>query len=326
MLNTFFIRNKSIFSLWAAFALLLVAIWVVGVNVAEAEHASGEGVVVGKLSIPASVAAAEADDETAFREEDAGISAYIRVGSGSDPRLDINKIVDALTSVPESAAIRGEGALVDMGLNFGIVDLPMRSAVIGGAPDENVSVYFDHDGWIVAYLPHDRPAAALWKHGSAAGATADDPKADETLERNLLVLAIREVMLAQDPNSRDIKPSEVTYYDWMCPQCDAFVLFSGVSKAGTPDEIKFVVPYTISLVQASAAVALTEQVDGGDSVRASLAVDGDVIASAGAGDLLDSANFDLARDSESTSLHRVVIEGPSNNIAAGAILLMYDRP
>ena len=330
MLNLLLIDYKCTVRLGALVVALLAALCLGYGSVVDGRSANPARVAVHPLSAPSGVVAAEPDPETAFREEDAGISAYLRVsaqpGGGSQTRLNVKSIVDVLTSLPDDASIRGAGKLVDWGANFGIVELPMTAAVISPAPVENVTVYFDDQGWIVTYLPHDRPAAALWKHGSADGGTVDDAKADEDLERNLLVIAINEVMTAHDPGAADVNPSEVTYYDWTCPQCDAFVLFSGVSSSGTPDEIKFVVPYTISLVRASAAVVMTEQIDIGDSVTANVAVAGKVIATANADKPLNSASFNLARDVDSTSLHRVVIDSPPDNVSVGAILLVYDRP
>ncbi len=316
--------------LWVLVILLTAVIWLPSAQVADGKAASAEDVTVLPLSAPSGVAAAEPDPNTAFREEDAGISAYTRAnsrsGGGSDPRLDVEVIVDKLTSAQDSGSIKGEGKLVDLGLNFGIVELPMRAAEIGPAPVENVSVYFDDQGWIVAYLRHDRPAAAIWKHSDADGATINDPKTQQGLERNLLVIAIDEVLKAQDQATGGVNPSDVDYYDWTCGQCDSFVLFSGVSENGTQDEIKFVVPYTISLVHASAALVMTEQVDVGSSATSNLSVDGKNIVSATADKPLNSADIALSRDVERTSLHRVRIDGPSDNVAIGVVMLLYDRP
>ena len=330
MLIRFYFSSKFTNGLWLVLALSIPVVWFAYPQVVGGEHADAEHLAVHSLSVPSSIAAAEPDAETAFREEDAGISAFVRVrvqqGVGSQSRVDINTIVGALTSAPTESAVRDAGDVVDWGVNFGIIKLPMYAAVISRAPVENVTVYFDDEGWVVAYLPRDRPAAALWKYGSADGTTVNNPQADQNLERNLLVVAINEVLKARDPASSEVNPSDVDYYDWTCTRCDAFVLFSGVASSGNPDEIKFVVPYTISLIQSSAAVVLTEQIDSGGDDTASIAVDGKTIVTADADSPLNSAKFDLDRESESTSLHRVVINGPSDNIAVGAVMLLYDRP
>lgn len=258
------------------------------------------------------------------------MSASVRVnaqpGQANQSRLNINAITNNLTSDSQASSIRGTGRLVELGSNFGIVELPMSAAIIGPPPVENVFVYFDADGWIVSYLPHDRPAAALWKYDSAEGETANDPKSDEHLAKNLLVIAINEVMIADDREANKSVPSDLQYYDWTCPQCDAFALFSGVSKGGVSKQIKFVVPYTISLIRGSAAIAITEPVEQGDSVTASVSIDGATITTATADTLLNSADFNLNRDVETTTLHRVVIDSPYDNAASAAIMLLYDRP
>ncbi len=310
--------------------LSLATIWFAHPFATSGKHTNADPVTVQELSAPYGFAAADPDPDTAFREEDAGISAFLQVsaqsGSGSQARLNINTIADALTSAPDAHSVRQTGTLVDLGLNFGIVEVPMAAATISSPPAERVSVYFDDEGWIVAYLPHDRPAAAIWKYRAADGATSHDPKADKHLEKNLLVLAINEVMLANDPHTGVVTSSDVTYYDWTCPACDALALFTGVSESGTPEEIKFVVPHTISLVRPSAAVVMTEPIDGVDNVKAGMSVDGEVIASATTDRPRNTASFNLRRDVDSTSLHRVVIDDPPDNVAIGAILLLYDRP
>ena len=81
------------------------------------------------------------------------------------PRLHIDSITDALTKLPdESDRIRvfdKTGTLVERGVNFGIVAVPMITA--HGKPDEDrsVTVYYDDRGWIVSYLPAGVPAAAI---------------------------------------------------------------------------------------------------------------------------------------------------------------------
>ena len=330
MLNAFKIQLLSTAAISVCFAVLIAAVWLAHISPVDGRHTDNPAVALRTLSPPSGVASAEPDPDTAFREEDAGMSASVRVdarpGQAGQSRLDINAVADALTSPAHESAIRGTGRLVELGSNFGIVELPMFAAVISPAPVENIVVYFDADGWIVSYLPHERPAAALWKYDSAAGETANDPQSDEHLAKNLLVIAINEVMIADGRSTGETVPSDVQYYDWTCPQCDAFALFSGVSHGGVSEEIKFVAPYTISLIRGSAAIAITEPVEHGDSVTAGVSIDGTAITKATADTLLNSANFDLIRDGETTTLHRVVIESPHDNSASAAIMLLYDRP
>ena len=86
-------------------------------------------------------------------------------------------------------------------------------------------MYYDDQGWVVAYLPKNWPAAAIWKYDPK-----DETTDTEELENNLLVLAINEVLKADGEAA--ISPGDVNYYDWENENCNAFALFSAVTKAG----------------------------------------------------------------------------------------------
>ena len=338
-----FVQNRNVTAILLVSAVVLVAIWWPDPHIAESAHTRSEPVEIQGLVAPAGFTAATANDDTAFPEEKAGFSAYYRVtapagtdGQSGSARLDVGEITDKLTNEPDgsdgSDEVRaGAGSSVDVGLNFGIVKLPMFAAVVSPAPTESVTVYYDDTGWIVAYLPKGRPAAAIWKHGSAEGATTADPKANEDLENNLLVLAINEVLKANDADTEGVGHSEVSYYDWENEDCDAFALFSAVAKGEASDPVKFVVPRTIVVIQASAAVALGEQTQTGGSGRASIDVDGNMVAEVNANQLRNAAAFQLNRETDEnskpkTSLHEVVVDVSADNDATGVVMLVYDKP
>ena len=54
----------------------------------------------------------------------------------------------------ESNSVRAQlaGRAVDIGANFGIVRLPMVAAVGVGGLTRDITVYYDDQGWIAAYL------------------------------------------------------------------------------------------------------------------------------------------------------------------------------
>lgn len=281
------------------------------------------------LSHPSGLPRTANDDDTAFREDAAGFAAYIQVlqsdSDQSEPLLDVLKIKENLETVPEESSIRGSGTVLDWGLNFGIVELPMFAAAIGPAPVENVTAYFDDQGWIVAYLPKDRPAVAMWKHDPTDHAS-NDPEADRYLENNLLVLAISEVLLAHDNQTPAAAHSDIGYYDWSNPECDAFILFSSSTRGGASEPVRFVIPHTIDDVRASAAALLTRQQDGGANTVSEVLVDGSSVVSADAGEPLNAANFELGREVGVTSLHRMVVDVNADEPGVGVIMLLYDKP
>lgn len=340
MKYTFLVQNRHVTAILLVSAAIFVAIWWSYPHIAESAHTRSEPVEIQRLVAPAGFTAADENSDTAFREGEAGFSAYYRVpapsgtdGQSGSARLAVNGITDKLTNEPdESDQVRAAaGSSVDIGLNFGIVELPMFAAAISSSPTENVTVYFDDEGWVVAYLPKGRPAAAIWKHGSAEDATTEDPKAKEDLERNLLVLAINEVLKANDANAAEVGHAAVSYYDWENETCDAFALFSAFASGGASDPVKFVIPRTITEIQASAAVVIEEQAEGSDSVTASIDVDGKPVVAADADQLRNSAEFQLDRETDGdgkpkTSLHQVIVDVGADNDATGVVMLVYDKP
>ena len=307
-----------------------VAAWWLYPHIAESAHTRSQPTEIQSLAPPLGFTAATANSDTAFPEEKAGFSAYYRVGvpdgGDSEPRLNVRAIANALTSDPKESEIREAGGLVELGLNFGIVKLPMHAAFVSPRPTENVTVYFDDQGWIVAYLPTGKPAAAIWKYKSVGDTTGN-----AELANNLLVLAINEVLKANDASAAQVGHAAVAYYDWENENCDAFALFSAVADGGVSEPVKFVIPRTIKEIRASAAVVITEQAQGGGSVTASVAVDGKTVASATGNGLRNAAQFGLDRATDAdgayqTSLHEAIVDVGADNIAAGVVMLLYDKP
>ena len=326
MKYAFSAQNRHVPAILLVSAVVFVAIWWSYPHIAESAHTRAEPVAIQPLIAPAGFTAAEDNKDTAFPDQEAGFSAYHRVDTSqegeSERYLRIKTIASGLTSAPEDSEIRKAGNLDELGLNFGIVELPMYAAVIPSAPIENVTVYFDDQGWIVAYLPEGTPAAAIWKYTSM-GDTTDETK----LKNNLLVLAINEVLKADD--AATISPDDVKYYDWEDEKCNAFVLFSTVAEeGGKSDPVKFVVPRTIKIkdIGASAAVVITEQSAPGDGVTASVVVDNARVSPAYGHAPRRAARFKLMRDTNETSLHEVVVYVTPDNTAAGVVMLVYAKP
>ena len=338
-------------ALLAAVVALLLTVWLAGGEAAEGRYTNSQPWMGGELVAPINFAvsgANEDDPDTAFQEDKAGFSAYHRVpapesadGQNDDtPRLNIMGITAELDRRLEPdennspLKIRGKGEVQDYGLNFGIVTLPMVAAVNVKVPDREVTVYYDDSGWIAAYLAPDEPAAAIWKYDRRDGETAE-----EELRRNLLVLAVNEVI---DAHNKDLLNTDqleqvthdgdnaVKYYDWQNADCNAFILFRSKSDGGIADSVKFVIPNTITEIDASAAALITREQDEGASTTASVLVDEQHVVTATAANPklpLDAELFTLARDGSKTSLHEMAVRvDPDGEEAAGVVMLVYQKP
>ena len=335
-------------------ALLAIALGLWPVNQSTAESRPADAVLpdVVELTAPVDFAVSADNAETAFQEDAAGFSAYYRFADeqGNPVALDVYGITGNLLLEPdESNSVRAQaaGRAVDIGANFGIVTLPMVAAVGVVVPPQEITVYYDNQGWIVAYLaceppadgqdePTCEPAATVWKHD-----TREDKTLGQELGDNLLVLAINEVIgahnealpnadpLARVTHSGDANGNHrVKYYDWQNGACNAFLMFSATSDGGESDPVKFVVPHTISTeeIHASAAALITRQQAEGSGTYATTIVDDDIPAIALADEMLYAASFTLERDDGKTSLHSMSVSVSEGESAAGVVMLLYKRP
>lgn len=269
------------------------------------------------------------DGEIGFPKADAGISAYYQVPAPQDEdgnRLDIMAAVIALTSEPDAAELVRAGAadIINLGLNFGIIAIPMHGAVTASTPPPTeVRVYFDDQGWIIAYLPKDTPPATIWRYGGNDG---DD--ANAALDGNFLERAIQLVVSESGSETGYAGPSG--YYDWQNPDCDAYVAFSNSVGEQPANAVRFLIPDRIKQIQASAAVLITNHPVGGSTETAELQVDGIAVVSASRPTPKAShnaANFALTRDEGLVSDHEMAVIASRDGIsAAGVVMLLYDKP
>lgn len=329
---------------------LAMALWLSTQPVVEGRLADGILPDVVELTAPVdfAVSASEDDPDAAFREDEAGFSAYYRFTDGE--ALDVYGITEKLLLMPgENNRIRAQaaGRAVDVGANFGIVRLPMVAAVGVGGLTRDITVYYDDQGWIAAYLeceppadgqdePSCEPAAAVWKHD-----TTDEETPEQELANNLLVLAINEVIgahnedlpeanrLATVSHNGDVNGNnKVKYYDWQNGACNAFVMFSATSGGGESAPVQFVVPHTIKTaeIHASAAALITRQQAEGSETLAATIVDEAMTVFALADEMLSAASFTLEREDGKTSLHSMSVSVDTGESAAGAVMLLYKKP
>ena len=277
---------------------------------------------------------ADADASTAFREEDAGFSAYYRVPPPADaaaPRLNIKTITDKLRAPPDAndtVRVQGRaGKDVEQGVNFAIVTIAMTAAEGQPKEEQEITLYYDDRGWIVAYLPAGEPAAAIWRYrplNAADGDTAKRP--DELLADNLLVLGINLVLTANNAEAAAVTHEMAGYHHWQFPQCDAFILFSNQTTSGKSDPISIVIPPTIRDIQASAAALIAGIPVRGEDASAAVLIDGTAKVTARAPDYLFVDRFPLTSDTERSSVYRMQVSGTDGKLAVGVVMMVYDKP
>ena len=315
-------------------------------NIAESAYSHSPAQLSITLTQPQwDVAAAQSDATTAFREEEAGFSAFYRVPAPAEtdtssepaPRLNVLAITGTLLSPTTSGdTVRaGAGSIVALGDNYGIVSIPMfrtTQAAKAHVPSTSVNVYYDDRGWIVAYLPVGEPAALIWRHDALYGDNKNTTTS-QGLEENLLILAINEALTTSDPSLAIVTHESAGYYDWENPDCNAFTVFSDSTNGDVssdsptgevPGGVDFVVPSTIKTVLSSAAVLITTPLEDGGEVSAAVMIDGEPATSAPHDDeAIASSHFALNRSGDIATRHRMSVNATPGKSAVGVVVLLY---
>ncbi len=334
------IRNNSHLGAAAALTALVLACFAMA-DTAQGGAAPPHPVELYELNQPPFIArhtAAEEDNHSGFPTQTAGFSAYYRVAGGkssgsntqSESRIDVAGALSVLTSpssFPDTSPLR-PGTLVDMGRNYAIVALPVLPTIDPSlAPPTTVNLYFDSRGWMVAYLPADTPAVAIWRPDSPNAMHDDEYDATVGLANNLFVVALAEAQAIAGWGGGPVAHADIRYYDWQNPDCDGFVLFTNAAGGSDAAPVEFFIPKGIGSVHPSAAVLITSYPAADDSRRAELAIDGQAVAAdPEAGRLLRANTFELSRSKRSISRHVMALDVSAGTTAAGAVLLLYDKP
>jgi len=167
-----------------------------GEGISESGGGGGKGVI--SLVAPPFIGVAGAGEAMggngggAFPKDKAGISAYINTSQ----TIDIEKIKTIFTEVEE------------VGDNYIIGITPISD--FGG--DIDVHVYADTDGWIVAYLETDEPAAKIMQWGTA---DVNNPTIG-VIKSTTLEDALYK---AGDAAGVGIVASKIKYYDFEFSKC-----------------------------------------------------------------------------------------------------------
>jgi hypothetical protein len=191
-------------------------------------------------------ALAEEAQAPAFPAHEAGIAAYVKVSA-----VDIEKVKSIFTEVGKV----GDNYIV------GITPIPN----LGG--EINVHLYADTDGWLVAYLKADDPAAKIMKWAdSGVGKTAIRLKST-TLEDAL--------HKAGTAAKVGIASGDIIYYDFSFPEANSMTLFIKTCRGYPGDFVQMELPAAYVLYEASYYHVYVPTSQGASShVRSHLKVDG----------------------------------------------------
>ncbi|MCK5176106.1 MAG: hypothetical protein KAQ92_00130 [Candidatus Aenigmarchaeota archaeon] len=167
---------------------------------------------------------ATADAGNAFLQEEAGISAYVNIGES----IDLNDATQAYNQMLNISQTHSLGII--------------RIANEGGISDD-IHVYVDTAGWIVAYLQKEEETAKMIQW---SGINTSNP----VFERTTLSDALSKICDAIDVNYSQIKDN-ISYYDFKYPDADKMKIFTNTRTSAGYEYVNLFIPDSYELYEAS---------------------------------------------------------------------------
>lgn len=169
----------------------------------------------------AGCAAAEAGD--AFPQDEAGMCAYVNIGES----INLEDAIGAYYQIEELSETHAIGRI---------------SIGNGGGGSDDIRVYVDVDGWIVAYLLRSQATATMIQW---SGINVSNPVFGNT--NTTLADAISRMCTAIDVDYADVN-GNIQYYDFEYPDADKVLIFTNTRTSTGDDYITVLIPegtYTV---------------------------------------------------------------------------------
>lgn len=254
----------------------------------------------------------------AFPAADAGFSAYYRVpkAGGIGFELDKAAVDEALLAAPRPTSHRaGVATLLQTGNNHTIVQVPIRNI---DTLVTNVRLYYDVQGWLVAYFPQGQASSQAWQ---ALGLNTDNPALGDVSVTTLLE-AINDVLVTV-VEAPPLTPQQVGYYHWQHPTATNFLMFATAVGQHGADSVAFAVPDSFTVHEVS--VSLWVLLEGGVCARTTLDrmhLTGDLCNRSFTHRVVDLGQF------SSQAAHTMTLEQVNGDKGASGLLgmLIYSAP
>ena len=197
------------------------------------------------LALTAEARQALQSTSNAFPRGNAGFSAYYRVSTLQNG-FELNKdLVDRVlhNASSEIPRVSGTPALQDTGGSHSVTSLPINNIADLTTP---VNVYYDAQGWVVAYFPRGTPSSQAWQAGNL---NVEEPELTD-VSHTVLLDAISAVLAAAQ-NSPAITPEDLGYYHWEFPLATNFLMIASASGNVGTDVVSFAVPESFTVHEVS---------------------------------------------------------------------------
>ena len=268
----------------------------------------------------------------AFPAADAGFSAYYRVSSNGGYSLD-KAAVDAEIFAPVTSGDLtyrdGLATMIATGGNYTVARLPIINIDYVSATDKlttTVHVYYDDQGWIVAYLPANTPSAQIWQ---ARTLDAENPSLAD-VSHTVLLDAIN-VIYVDGLNKTTPLTAAATgldYYHWQHPDAANFLMLAVArgEQGGANYPVSFAVPATFQIAEVSAAMWISRDVNP-TAPCAKLTLDAaDLIAQKCVKGFYHATADLTAFNAQSAHVLKLEQTGRDEGASGGLLMLVYGIP
>ncbi len=225
-----------------------------GVVAAPSEDAVGEL----EPSRPIAARPILQSNDLAFPSDDAGFSAYYRLTEEGTFSLDkdkVDKYVFSRVGAGDTTVRTGPATLVDVGDNYTVATLSLANI---DTTTSRVNLYYDDEGWIVAYLPRGEPSALIWQ---ARDIDAENPEiSDSDLDDNILLDTVN-VVVSEALGESTVKHDDdgLGYYHWQYKEADSFLMMVvSTSNAGDSYPVQFAIPSTLTVAEISSSMWIAQ--------------------------------------------------------------------
>ena len=265
----------------------------------------------------------------AFPADDAGFSAYYRVPVGSGFSLDKGAIDAALfdRSPAPLSRMAETGTLTEKGGNYTIGSLSILNIDGDASTREGdlfttVNIYYDDEGWIVAYFPRGSESSRVWQLATDDDTTNVDPEnpALADVSHTILLDALNEVL--SGAGKGPITAHDLSHYHWQYPTATNFLMFAVALGEVGSKFVSFDIPASFSVLEASMAQWTTET-SLGSPCNALTLLDGSQVFTSCGQEFL----YDFVELTNSTHTMELRIDGASQDGAAGSLaMIIYTIP
>ena len=264
----------------------------------------------------------------AFPADAAGFSAYYRVGGTGNDRLNKGAIDDYIFKPVGSGSTTlkaGPAILTTIGANYTVASLPLLN--IDGIKS-TVNVYYDDEGWVVAYLPKDAPSSQIWQARlldvENPVLSDDNPSSDNSLTHTLLD-AIN-VVISEALQDTAITAADLGYYHWKYRDADSFLMMAVARRQQGETPVSFAVPESLDTAEVSATMWIAQDVNANAPCATFTLDEADLISQkCGKGFYHATTNANTFSASAAHSFRLVQLASDAG--ASGALLmLVYSAP